>query len=185
MHRAGCAIGRFQPPHLGHLHYLLAAKARCQLLLVGLVSPGGRQIAGSTAAPHRLFRMSNPLTHEEREGLLSKMLRACGLKRNEFSFVRFDLDLRQQEPLPLAEPWTALVSVCEPWSYEKIRRLEEQGHPVEVLHETPWQEKGYSGASIRESMRRGDESWRAQIPASILADLEALCLPDRLRGMKE
>ena len=85
----GVAHGRFQPLHPGHLEYLLAAKARCRLLVVGITNPDPSQTAHESSDPNRGLPDANPFTYYERHVMVERSLVAAGIGRDEFRIVPF------------------------------------------------------------------------------------------------
>ena len=47
----GVIHGRFQMLHLGHMEYLLAGKARCERLIIGISNPDATFTRFSSASP--------------------------------------------------------------------------------------------------------------------------------------
>ena len=48
MDKLGAVCGRFQIFHLDHLRYVLAAKERCEHLIVGITSPDSCRACGKS-----------------------------------------------------------------------------------------------------------------------------------------
>ena len=181
--RHGCVHGRFQPPHLGHLEYLLAAKARCGHLWIGLVtppSPGLPRCFADRQAP-----ASNPLTHEERVDLWTAILSAHQVPRAQFRFVGFPIDTPEFLPQAVPRSVKCFVTVYEDWNRRKVEIFGRLGYSVEVLYERAAAEKIYSGTVIRESLERGDAEWKELVPKVIISRLEALALGERIRSASE
>ena len=66
MIKTGVVHGRFQPLHLKHMEYILAAKMRCQKLYIGITNPDSLHTRDSVHDIHRSERSANPLTYFER-----------------------------------------------------------------------------------------------------------------------
>src|SRR5438045_3217769 len=98
IYEEGCIHGRFQPPHNGHLEYILEAKRRCEFLWIGITSYNIRKLYLMDAAPHRAQRAANPLTYFERVQIITEMLIDAGLARSEFACTPFPIE--QPEELP-------------------------------------------------------------------------------------
>jgi hypothetical protein len=62
----GVIHGRFQVLHNDHLKYLLAGKARCRHLVVGITNPDPFLTKEDAAEPRRSEPGANPLTYFER-----------------------------------------------------------------------------------------------------------------------
>lgn len=90
----GCVHGRFQPPHKGHLNYIRDAKARCEVLYIGITQPDIESLAFCAADEHRSARGSNPLTFAERAECLRRMLSEHGYyERRHYIIIPFDIDV--------------------------------------------------------------------------------------------
>ena len=74
----GVIHGRFQMLHLGHMEYLLAGKARCRRLIVGISNPDATVTRFSSASPHRSQQSANPLTYFERYEMIRGALLESG-----------------------------------------------------------------------------------------------------------
>jgi nicotinamide-nucleotide adenylyltransferase len=148
-----CVHGRFQPFHDGHLEYMLRARQRCERLIIGITAADPTAVRKEDASPHRHEPASNPFTYFERLLMIQAGLLAEGLKARDFSFV----------PFPVHEPGLIgyyvprgtvhFVRVYSRWEEEKVRRLRDEGFPVEVLD--PGEEKKVSGTEVRRLMREG------------------------------
>jgi len=71
----GVYIGRFEPPHLAHLAVMQEALQQVQKLIVVIGSARGARTT------------KNPFTYEERQEMISGMLRAAGVPRARVLFV--------------------------------------------------------------------------------------------------
>lgn len=171
--KVGSVHGRFQPPHLGHRDYILAAKQHCEFLWVGITNYERNASTTSAAAPHRHATDANPFTYLERTILLSKMLVAEGLSSLEFGFVPFPIE----NPALLAEfiprDATCFTTIYDDWNREKIATLQRAGYEVRVLWERTPEEKTISGHLVRALLRKGDDRWRSMVAPAVVRDLES------------
>lgn len=92
MVRIGVVHGRFQPLHIGHLEYFLAAKKKCDFLIVGITNPDPSLTKPDESNPHRSLDTSNPFTYFERYTMIKESLLEAGLKRDEFDIVPFPIN---------------------------------------------------------------------------------------------
>jgi cytidyltransferase-like protein len=169
--------GRFQPFHLGHLEYLVAAAARCRRLAVGITSPEGFPVRPEPDDPLRHLPESNPFTYDERRRMVEAAAREAGVGPVE------------PFPFPITEPelWDAhvpreavqFVRVLSPWGASKLARFRARGHRVVVL-DAPGG-KRVSGHDVRAAMRDGGD-WRALVPPAVAAVIGAL--PPRAPGTR-
>ncbi len=180
----GCVHGRFQPFHDGHLEYVLHAYRRCEYLIVGITSPDPAAIREESASKHRHEPASNPFTYFERLLMIRNTLLDDGLNPRSFALVPFPI----QEP-GLIDNYVPggtvhFVRVYSRWEEEKVRRLRQEGFPVEVLD--PGEEKKVSGSEVRRLMREG-LPWEHLVPRGAAEVVRWLFVEDpcRLRGSSE
>lgn len=149
----GVAHGRFQPLHPGHLEYLLAAKERCQVLVVGITNPDPEQTVNEPLDPRRGDTGANPFTYYERHVMVERALVAAGIPREEFRIVPFPHGF--PERLWRYAPSTAryFLTIYDAWGEAKLARLRELGLDVQVL----WRRdsKITTGTEIRRRIRDG------------------------------
>ena len=88
-HPLGFIHGRFQVLHNDHLKYLLAGKALCDRLIVGVTNPDETSTADEPADPHRSDAGNNPLTYAEREAMIRAALREAGVPETDFDVIPF------------------------------------------------------------------------------------------------
>ncbi|THB64684.1 MAG: nicotinate-nucleotide adenylyltransferase [Desulfovibrio sp.] len=178
----GVIHGRFQVPHLDHMRYLLAGKARCEHLVVGVTNPDPLLTHAEATDPERGKPASNPLTFFERQALLRAALREADVPWQEFSIV----------PLPIGRPElyghyvpldaVFFLTIYDAWGRAKKERFEAQGLSVEVLWERPPEAKGISGCQLREAMARGGD-WHSLTTPAVADMLEEWGIPERVRNM--
>ncbi|MBW2086390.1 MAG: nicotinate-nucleotide adenylyltransferase, partial [Deltaproteobacteria bacterium] len=74
MIETGVVHGRFQVLHNDHLKYLLAGKARCRHLVVGVTNPDPSVTKDEKADPNRSQPLANPMTYYERYVMVRTVL---------------------------------------------------------------------------------------------------------------
>jgi cytidyltransferase-like protein len=150
-YREACVNGRFQPVHLGHLEYLLAAKKTCEFLWVGITRYDFFDETPCEKATHRATGASNPLTYFERTMVISAVLQAEGISKDSFAFIPFPIDQPKRLSQFLPREIPILTTVYDEWNQHKVKVLRESGYVVEVL----WARvhKQYSGHSIGEAIK--------------------------------
>lgn len=170
-----CVHGRFQPPHLGHLEYILAAKEKCRFLWIGITQFNIRDLKKTNTASHRGFSECNPLTYWERQTALTIMLEACHISRDHFGFIPFPIETPDLIPDFLNMNIPCITTVYDKWNAEKISTLKDLGYCVEVL----WtrEKKVYEGADVREKIRNNDELWKVLVHPAVVQYLvrENIC----------
>jgi len=178
----GSAHGRFQPFHLGHLEYLLAAKSHCAFLWVGITQFDVTCLLESPADRHRQSRFNNPLTYFERSEMITDSLVDSGLTKDQFAILPFPIDRPESLPnfLPTSVP--VFSTVCEPWGRHKIELLQQVGYEVIVLWERDI--KLHEGMKIRRQIMVGDATWRAAVPPATARLVENWRIHERLEALE-
>ncbi|MEC5397367.1 hypothetical protein [Uliginosibacterium sp. H1] len=177
----GCVHGRFQPLHLDHLEYILAAFDKANRLIIGITQPDVGNLKECVQDPHRSIRAENPLTYEERCEAIAEAIVGSGVNRNRFEFTAFPID--QPNLLSSLVPLSVVcfTTIRDSWNREKINRLLDTGYKVEVLWDRSGQ-TGIAGTNIREMIRSGNEQWQQLVPATVSAYLTRNRILDRIRN---
>lgn len=172
----GIVIGRFQPPHLGHLEYLEAALALCDELVIGLANPDLRAVVPCGQDPKRARSESNPFTYFERHQLIRATLSGSGWDPRTYYIVPAPVDTPEHlvQYLPGPSHGHFLVTIYDTWGEEKSARLRGLGYPVTVLWRRDMSERLTTGAELRDLLRRGDPGWREFTHPATHAILEGL-----------
>jgi len=182
MIETGVIHGRFQVLHHDHIRYLLAGKARCRHLVVGITNPDPLLTAADEADPERHAPHANPLTYYERYRMIREALRAEGLSEPEFSIVPFPVNRPEIYRFYVPLDATFFLTIYDDWGRRKMDLFASAGLAIEVLWEKPPEEKGLQASDIRGRMARG-EPWEELVPPSVAANLLAWGLPARLRRL--
>lgn len=179
--KEGSVHGRFQPLHLGHLEYILAAKKKCDFLWIGITQPETNELTKIVADPHRSIPFNNPLSYIERSEMIINTLVDEGVSRDEFSIIPFPVETPEKlhDFLPKSIP--IFTTVCEEWNLYKINLLQSFGYQVIVLWER--QVKKYEGIVIREKIKNNDESWKDMVKPATIEIIEKYNIRDRLLNL--
>lgn len=177
-YRSGCVNGRFQPPHKGHLEYILEAKKQCDFLWVGITRFDLFDDTPCDKATHRANCVSNPLTYFERVKILTAVLTEQSVPPSEFAFLPFPIDRPSRLPqfLPLEIP--IFTTVYDDWNRHKVKVLQEAGYKVNVLWERT--NKQYEGHTVRDLIKANSIEWEAMVPRSAVSLLKEINLKSRL-----
>lgn len=174
----GVVHGRFQVFHNDHLKYVLAAKAHCETLVIGITSPELGFSAVESAAPHRADPNFNPLTYYERMLMIISCLQHESLDLAAFHIVPFPIE--QPERLVNYSPRDAtyFMTIYDQWGEEKLRRLQDLGLSTHVL----WRslEKDICGTDVRKVVACGG-NWRSLVPAGTAEYMERCEIEARIR----
>ena len=179
----GVIHGRFQMLHNDHVQYLLAGKARCRHLVVGITNPEPVMTQAEEVDPQRSTLLANPLTYYERYQLVRSALAEVGVALSDFSIV----------PLPISEPSryhyyvpldaVFFLSIYDDWGRRKKDYFESIGLKTLVLREVTPAEKGISATDVRASILRR-EPWRHLVPNSVAALVEQWNIAQRLHELQ-
>jgi len=182
VHEIGVIHGRFQILHNDHLAYLLAGKARCRHLVVGITHPDPVHTAPEPSDPGRGARLANPLTYYERLVMIRDCLTEVGVSEAQVTLVPFPIHAPSLygEYLPLEAVF--FLTIYDRWGRAKLERFQALGLQTEVLWERPSAEKGITANEVRARIL-ADEPWRALVPAATARWLEVWDMAGRLRRL--
>jgi nicotinamide mononucleotide adenylyltransferase len=182
MHSVGVIHGRFQVLHNDHLTYLLAGKARCDHLVVGITNPDPILSREDEADPIRSTLLANPLTYFERYTMVIAALIEEGVVGHTFSVVPFPINLPELYRYYVPMEAVFFVTICDKWGDRKHELLTGQGLNVEVMWRRTPDTKGLTGADVRNRMVRA-EPWEHLVPRSTARLLAKWNIVDRLREL--
>lgn len=159
-------VGRFQPPHLGHLRTIQNVAQRYDDVLVAV---------GSAQHSHE---PDNPFTVGERFEMLVGALEDAGLRNVHLhplpDLHRYPAWVRHVEALL---PRFDVVVTNNPLTARLFRAA---GHRVEAGR--LWRRDLATGARIRARWLRGDDAWDA-VPPAVRRVLERIRGPERVRAL--
>lgn len=176
----GVIHGRFQILHHDHMKYLLAGKARCSHLVIGITNPDPILTLEDPANPERSSPTENPLTYFERYLLLNAAMTEAGIPREEFSIVPFPINFPELYGYYVPLDAAFFVTIYDTWGKRKVELLQARGLHVEVMWERPPEHKGISASLVRKLMI-ADEPWEHLVPPSVAILLKKWEVPKRLR----
>lgn len=180
MFDAGVIHGRFQVLHNDHLVYLLAGKARCRHLVVGITNPDPFLTGEDPADPERSSASANPLTYFERHVLVREVLLEADVGLEAFTIVPFPINFPKLYPYYAPMDAVFFLTIYDEWGRRKQERFKALGVQVEVLWERSLKEKGIRGHEVRQRMAAGDP-WEDLVPPATARLMIAWSIPERLR----
>ena len=184
MHNLGVIHGRFQVLHNDHLRYLLAGKARCEHLVVGITNPDPILSREDQADPARSTLSANPLTYFERYTLVKAALIDEGVVDHAFSVVPFPINLPELYRYYVPMEAVFFITICDTWGERKLDLLTGQGLHVEVMWRRTPDTKGLTGSEIRRKMVYG-EPWEHLVPRTSARLLAKWKIVERLRDLAQ
>jgi len=182
MVETGVIHGRFQVLHNDHLKYLLAGKARCRHLVVGITNPDPMLTREDPSDILRSKPSANPLTYFERYTMLRETLAETGLNYVEFSIVPFPVNIPELYGYYVPLDATFFLTIYDEWGRQKLKQFKSAGLKVEVLWEKPQHKKGLRASDIRKRMATGG-AWEHLIPPSTQTLMLKWSIPKRLREL--
>lgn len=164
----GIMIGRFQPPHIGHVEVIKEILKKVDELIIGV---------GSAQLSHEL---DDPFTGGERILMLNKALVGNEVDISRVYFTPIpDLNIH-----PL---WVShVISLSPPFSKvytgnPLVKRLfKERG--IKVTTPPMFNREEYQGTKIREKMLEGKE-WKHLVPEGVAEVIEEINGVERLRDL--
>ncbi|XCN74127.1 MAG: nicotinate-nucleotide adenylyltransferase [Candidatus Electrothrix aestuarii] len=166
MFPTGVIHGRFQILHNDHLKYLLAGKARCEHLVVGITNPDPCQTKDDAADPKRSSDQANPFTYFQRYQMIRAALTRSGLEDKEFSVVPFPINFPERYRYYVPLDATFFLTIYDDWGERKLEVFQALGLRTEVLWRRTPATKGLSATDIRAKMREG-EPWQHLVPPGV------------------
>uniref|UniRef100_A0A7C2ZR91 Nicotinamide-nucleotide adenylyltransferase n=1 Tax=Ignisphaera aggregans TaxID=334771 RepID=A0A7C2ZR91_9CREN len=156
----GVYPGRFQPPHLGHLHTIKWALDKVDELII---------VVGTAQESHTL---SNPFTAGERIVMIKEGLRD------------FNIDLNRVYIVPVADiymnaVWVHYVAMLVPsfrYAISRnplvVRLFKEAGY--DVLIPPAYNRELYNSTRIRKLILQGNSEWKKLVSPSIARIIESI-----------
>lgn len=177
--------------HVGHMEYVLAGKARCEHLIIGITNPDISDLYACAANPHRATACGNPLTYEERRDMIVGALIEAGVPAKDFEVIRFPIGkiecTAENDSKAAEEMLTEIVptevkfymTIYDSWSLEKKALFEKLGRTVEVMWERDNDEKTTSGTEVRNRIIKG-EPWEELVPPFVYRYVKEHGLEERI-----
>jgi len=182
MVETGVIHGRFQILHSDHMKYLLAGKAKCRHIVVGITNPDPSLTREDPADPLRSLPLANPLTYFERYLMVQAALLEAELTSAEFSIVPFPINLPELYRHYVPMDSTFFLTLYDEWGERKLQHFRNLGLKIDILWKKPRDQKGLTSTEIREKMLR-QEPWERLVPTSTAVLMKQWGIPSRLRKM--
>ncbi len=180
----GVIHGRFQVLHNDHLKYLLAGKARCNKLVVGITNPDPWLTKTESADPKRSDPLANPLTYYERHAMVEAALLEAGIRRHDFTIVPFPINLPDRYAYYVPMDAVFFLTIYDDWGRRKLQYFKNMGMTTFVLWEVPPNQKGISGSEIRNRIVNG-QPWEHLVPGCVAPMIENWGIAERLKKLNK
>ncbi len=180
----GVVHGRFQILHNDHLEYILAAKARCKRLVVGITNPDPTLTREDAADRNRSSRTANPLSYYERMLMTEAALLEAGVPYGDFLITPLPINIPELYQCYVPLDAMFFLTIYDAWGRSKKERFQALGLRTCVLWERPEQEKNLTGTEVRRRIVRG-EPWEGMLPGAVAALVRQWNLRERLRSLSQ
>jgi cytidyltransferase-like protein len=178
--KTGCVHGRFQPPHTGHLQYILKAKDRCNFLYIGITQPDIKDLTNCEEKPYRGLIDNNPLTYDERSIAIKKMLAPRNLiEGRDYVIIRYDVDNKEYLKKYINHDWIQYSTRIEKWNVYKNEILLGLGYRVDIVAEER-EISNVSGTNIRSLAKNNDQRYKEMVTKEVAAYLEEIDFQKRI-----
>lgn len=183
MAEIGVVHGRFQVFHLDHLKYVLAARKRCNHLVIGITNPDPTLTRADATDPERSSPEGNPLTYFERYTIIRAVMSAQGPARGDFSIVPFPVNFPELYRFYLPLDAVFYMTIYDDWGRRKLEMFRSLGLKVEILWTKPREQKGIRATEVRRRMRSGEE-WENLVPPAASYIIKKMGISERLARSK-
>ncbi len=177
----GVVHGRFQPPHNGHIRYILKALEKTEHLIIGICTPKICTDEEAARTGYPCTPALNPFTYQERVDMITLALSEAGVEKSRYECIPFPSDYENIESL-IPKASVFLMSVTGAADTKKIAYLQERGYTVETIVSLPEGEERERSGIVREG---GNNStiWEDIVPQSVAEYIRKNDLPSRLGGV--
>lgn len=180
MNKTGVIHGRFHVLHNDHLKYLLAGKAKCEHLVVGITNPDPTLTRHDEADQSRGSLAANPLTYYERYHMVRAALTGEGLAEMDFSVVPFPINFPELYKYYVPMDAVFFLTIYDAWGEKKLKMFKSLGLQTEILWRRSKKTKGLSATEVRRQIAAG-EPWEWLVPPAVARLVKEYNLVDRLK----
>lgn len=181
--KTGLVFGRFQVFHHDHLKYVLAAKEKCNYLLIGLANPDPSTTKYNSTNSHRHQKSANPLSYYERMTIINHTLISQGLPRNQFNFIPFPINFPKLIKYYIPDDITIFLTIYDNWGEERQKILKKQNYHTNVLWKKPQSAKGLNSSDIRQLIRN-HQKWQHLVPKAAVEIMKKMKLIEKIQNTK-
>ena len=158
--------GRFQPPHNGHIRYILAALKHAQHLYIGICTPEVCSEEEMARTGYPCVPRLNPFSYQERVEMITIALDAEHVERSRYTCIPFPSDYKNLDQLILRDT-VFLMSVTGASDKEKISYIKKLGYKAKAIITIPETEKRERSGTVRNSAADGAALWKTMVPPAI------------------
>lgn len=180
----GVIHGRFQVLHNDHIKYILAGKAHCRNLIIGITNPDPMYMKKEDSDPTRTDPLANPLTYYERMVMVKEALAEQDVSSNEFLVAPFPINFPDMYRYYVPMEALFFLTIYDTWGKKKLDYFQSLGLHTHILWEVPPEDKGISASDIRFRMMN-DRPWEHLVPKSTASLLKEWEITKRLKDMNQ
>ncbi|MDD6919950.1 MAG: adenylyltransferase/cytidyltransferase family protein [Eubacteriales bacterium] len=182
LEKLGFVHGRFQGLHNEHMDYILAAKKRCEHLLIGISNPDSMHTKESKNDINRSSALANPFTYFERYMMIKKAMIDAGIDLNEFDIIPFPVNYPELIADYVPKKAKFYMTIYDEWSLEKKASFEQLGYSIEVMWTKKPKEKLIAATTIRELIAI-DGDWKHLVPKATFDYVYKNSLDKRIKAL--
>ena len=155
---------------------------RCDFMFIGITIPTPEDFMFHDSDPARFKRESNPLTYWERSLLIRNALQEFRVEATKYCIVPFPIS--KPDKIKYFVPLNArfFVTIYDNWGRHKRDVLLSLGLNVDVMWEKEIEEKGITGALIRQNIIQG-RPWEHLVASSVAHLIKELALDKRIQQL--
>ena len=169
--QSGIVHGRFQPPHNGHIRYILAALERSKHLFIGICTPEICTAEEAAESGYPCTAEENPYSFHERSRMIALVLSESGISARRYSFLQFPSDYAGVATL-VPDGTVFFLSKTSDTDTQKSEYLQSLGLKTEVVIELPFSEWRERSGDVRDGILAGTDDWKKLVPQQIVPFLE-------------
>ena len=162
--------GRFQPPHNGHIRYILEALSRTDHLTIGICTPDICTEEYSKQTGYPCTKELNPYTHTQRSEMISITLDNENISKDRYSIVPFPSDYKDVKKL-ISKDTVFFISHTSTNDSTKKDFIESLGYNCEIIMQVK-NNRNESGQKIRDSIANKDDTWKTLVPKAVVEYLD-------------
>lgn len=187
----GLVQGRFQMIHKGHLEYFLAAKKKCDFLLIG-ISDHDPERSYFDYTPHKngypqkpyrtLVEPNHTFTYFERMMMIRESLLDAGLSHEDFEVIPFPVHHTHLIKYYIPSEAVIFVTIYADWGKEKLALFQSMGYQTDMLWQRTMEERFTTGTEVRRRIANGEE-WESLVPKGVARVIKRFKLDEELRKL--
>jgi cytidyltransferase-like protein len=178
----GIVHGRFQPPHNGHIRYIVEALNNCNHLYIGICRPVLCTPEESAKTGYPCTPALNPFTFDERADLITASLDAISIKRNRYTIIPFPSNYKNLDDI-LLQNTVFLMSVTGGGDKAKINFIKSLGYKVKTIMNVPENHERERSGTVRDTAHTETIEWEKIVPRPVADYIKRPEITERLRSL--